>query len=132
MKMRKLKRMCARVGKAEAKHDPGLMAAIREANYQWQVKKQVIKEMTVNKEIGKLTTKYRYDVEDEFTDWMYGAFALALHRQCKFGPKRISAVFDVLQDIKNSMIDSGFDSDAIWELVRDEIGLDIKTDEVPE
>lgn len=109
--------------------DPGLMAAVEMANYQWQVKKAAVKEMTINKEIEKAVTQHRYEVEDEFTDWMYGAFALALHRKCKFGAKRIASIFEYLQDIKNELIASGMNAQKIWELVRDEIGLDVTMEE---
>lgn len=104
----------------------GLALALEVANYELQVKKQARRELAINKEVQAVTDSYRDDIENEATDWLYGSFALALHRKYGFGSKRIAALFDMLQDIKNELIAEGIDHEKIWDMVRDEIGLDIQ------
>ena len=106
-------------------HDPGLMAAIELANYQLKVRKQAIRVLEVNKEVQKHTKQHRYDVEDEFTDWLFGAFALVMHRKYGFGAKRIAALFDDMQELREELQLEGVDHRKIWDMVRDEVKLDI-------
>ena len=118
--------------KKKKQHDPGLMAAVQMASYQMQVRKQAIKELTINEEVDKLCDRHIMDVEDQFTDWLYGAFALALHRKFGFGAKRIADVFSLTQDIKNELLDSGIGHLAVWDLVAEETGLTMQTHDVKE
>lgn len=114
--------------KQEKVHDPGLMAAVEMASYQLQTKKKAIKELTVNREVQNLLQANRGDVVDEFTAWLYGAFALALHRKCGFGAKRVATLLEELRDIKNDLIEQEIYYEEIWDIVRDEVGIDIVVD----
>ena len=104
----------------------GLALALEVANYELQVKKQARRELAINKEVQKVTDFYRDDIENEATDWLYGSFALVLYRNYGFDSKKIAAIFEELQDVKNELIDEGIDHEQIWDMVRDEIGLDIQ------
>lgn len=93
--------------------------------YQKRVRMQAKKELIVNEEVAKCLDKHRLEVEDEFTDWLYGSVALALHRQFGFGAKRIARLFGAAQTISHDLIAQEVDHVQIWDMVRDEVGLDI-------
>lgn len=98
---------------------------LSEKEYESKVRLQAKKELIINEEVAKCLDKHRLDVQDEFTDWLYGSIALALHRQFGFGAKRIAKLFGEAQAISHDLIDKDVDHKQVWDMVRDEIGLDI-------
>ena len=107
------------------KNDPFVRNAIELANYQMNVRKKVIKVIETDKAVQKKSTEYKKEVISDFTDWTYGCMALAMHRVYGWGAKRLSRMLEELEVIRAELIDQNMDSSQIWDLVRQEVKLDI-------
>ena len=114
------------MGKANwATSDPyglGLRNAIYLANEEFKQRKEARRILAVDKEAKKTTD----ELSNKYTDWDLGCMALMLHR--KYG-KDAQEVCDFLTDVQNltaEYIRDGVSCDEIWDIVRDEIGLDIE------
>ena len=108
--------------------DLAVLNAVQLADYQLKVRKQAARVLAINEEVEKHTLQHRWDVEDEFTDWLFGCFALVMHRKYGFGARRIAGLFDAMQEMRKELVDQGVDHERIWDMVRDEVHLDITTD----
>ena len=105
--------------------DPAVAAAVRLATLEWSTKKTVAKKMAVNKQVNDILRDNAMQVSNEFTDWDYGCAALALHRRYGYDAEECGEFLTLMQDITRDCVSSGMDHEDIWDLVRDEIGLDI-------
>ena len=109
----------------ERKVDPGLLSAVNLAMVEWNARKTVAKKMAVNKQVNDILRDNAIQVSNEFTDWDYGCAALALHRRYGYDAEECGEFLTEIQDITRDCVSSGMNHEDIWDLVRDEIGLDI-------
>lgn len=105
--------------------DPGLLSAVNLAMVEWNTRKTVAKKMAVNKEVNDILKANSMQVSNEFTDWDYGCAALALHRRYGYDAEECGEFLTEIQDITRDCVSSGMNHEDIWDLVRDEIVLDI-------
>lgn len=113
----------------ERKVDPGLLSAVNLAMVEWNTRKSVAEKMAVNKEVNDILKANSMQVSNEFTDWDYGCAALALHRRYGYDAYECGEFLTAMQDITRDCVSSGMDHADIWDLVRDEIGLDITVED---
>lgn len=111
----------------KATKDPGLMIAVQNAAFQRRERERVARMLIVEEECVKAADEHRDEVEDEFTDWLFGCFALVMHRKYGFGARRIARLFDDMQEMRKELVAEGIEHRMIWDMIRDEIGLDITT-----
>ena len=92
---------------------------------EWKTRKDLAKKMAADKVVGELTKKHEEEVTNQFTDWDYACAALALHRRYGYDAEECATFLSDMQDILRTYRESGMDHSAIWDVVRDEIGLDV-------
>ena len=68
--------------------------------------------------------KIRLEVIDGHLDWMYAALALACHRELGFGSLRAARMIQATQRLMLEFARDGLNDKALWDLVRNEVGLD--------
>lgn len=105
--------------------DPGLAYAMEMAKYQVDEEKRIRKFCAASKEVAKMQTEYTEDVEY----WFYGLLALALHDE-GWGAKRIVRVQERIRDYHKEYNDPNFGAVDLWQIVRDEVGLDLDPGEM--
>lgn len=106
-------------------HDPGLMAAVQLANYQYKTQKKVREMIAIEKEVNQICIDNQNWAVDNYMNWDYGAVALVLHRRYGYSPDEIVGFLSDMQAIVKAYEGSGYLSEDIWNDVRDEVGLDI-------
>lgn len=99
--------------------------AAKLALLEWKTKQDVAKKMAVDKYVDDLTKRHAVEVTNEFTDWDYACAALALHRRYNFDAKECADFLGEMQEILREHVASGMNHSDIWDVVRDEIGLDV-------
>lgn len=105
--------------------DAGISVAARLALLEWNTKKDIAKKMAVDKVVSELTRQHEEEVTNQFTDWDYACAALALHRRYGHGAEECAEFLGEMQDILKTYRESGMDHATIWDVVREEIGLDV-------
>ena len=108
------------------KNDPFVRNAFELANYQMNVRKKAIKVMETDKAVRQKSKEYKKEIIADFTDWTYGCMILAMHRVYGWGAKRLARMLEELEVIRAELIDQNMDSSQIWDIVRSEVGMDIK------
>jgi hypothetical protein len=96
------------------------------ASYEWQARKEARKALAVDDEVQKAASKEYDRLTNEFTDWDFGCAALALHRMFDKDANECALFLTELQNITKECQESGMNSNDIWDVVRDEIGLDVE------
>lgn len=91
----------------------------------YQARKRTQKELATNEEILRMM-----DTRDEWNEqWMWGLFAVVLHRRYRFTPAKLVEIFGDIQALHNEIYDDTLDyaevDKIVKEMVRDEIGLGI-------
>lgn len=105
--------------------DPGLAYAMEMARIQADEQARIRKAIAVDREVERLMRENTEDV----ADWFYGLLALALHDE-GFGAKRILRVQERIRDYHAEYNDPEFGPFDLWQVVRDEVGLDFDPGEV--
>lgn len=98
--------------------------AIYLANYHLSKKKEAIREIATNKAIVEVTDQ----MENQYTDWDLGCAALVLYRRYGKDAQECAEFLSDIQELTREFASSGMNAEAIWDVVRDEIGLDISRD----
>lgn len=112
--------------KPEKTHDPGLLTAIKLANYQYNTQKKVREMMAIDKEVNQICIDNQNYTIDNYTNWDYGCAALILHRRYGYDATECAAFLTDMQSLVKEYEGSGYLSESIWDDVRDEVGLDIQ------
>lgn len=91
----------------------------------YQARKRTQKELATNEEI-----QYMMDTRDEWNEqWMWGLFAIVLHRRYKFTSSKLAEIFGEIQALHNEIYDDTLDYEEVDRIVKrmvqDEIGMDI-------
>lgn len=91
----------------------------------YQARKKAQKELATNEEI-----QYMMDTRDEWNEqWMWGLFAIVLHRRYKFTSSKLAEIFGEIQALHNEIYDDTLDYEEVDRIVKrmvqDEIGMDI-------
>lgn len=113
---------------ATGKINNGLGRSMDLAKYQLEQQKKVREMMAINKEVNQLCIDNQNWVADEYTNWDYGAAALALHRKYGKDANECAEFLGLMQQIAKDYEKEGMTSSDIWDVVRDEIGLDIEVE----
>lgn len=108
--------------------DPGIMAAVKLANYEWNARLEARKVMAVDKEVMAARVQESKEITDQFTDWDFGCAALALYRLYGYDAEECARFLHKMQEISIDFQESGMVHTDIWNVVRDEIGLDISVE----
>lgn len=114
--------------KEPVSHDPGLMAAVKLANYQYNTQKKVREMIAIDKEVNQICIDNQNYAIDNYINWDYGCAALVLFRRYGYDAKEIAAFLGDMQTLVREYEGSGYNSEDIWDDVRDEVGLDISID----
>lgn len=72
----------------------------------------------------KQEDKIRLEITGGYLDWMYAALALVCHRELGFGAVRTARMVEATQKQMLEFSRSGLNDKALWDLVRNEVGLD--------
>lgn len=72
----------------------------------------------------KQEDKIRIEITGGYLDWMYAALALVCRRELGFGAVRSARVIEATQRTMLELAGSGMNDKALWDLVRNEVGLD--------
>lgn len=105
--------------KQEAHVTPGLQYAITMASYQAEREKQIRERLAVDNVVHEIQKDYTEGV----ANWFYGLLALALHDE-GWGAKRILRVEERIRDYFAEYNSPDFGDFDLWQVVRDEVGLD--------
>lgn len=103
---------------------PGLQYALTMAQYQVEKEKEIRRLRAADKEVSSWLDENLISTEN----WFYAAIALALHRLHGWGGKRVVKVLETAQQIyfDNNYEDEIPLPERLWQMCRDEIGLDFK------
>jgi hypothetical protein len=103
----------------EKRIDPGLAYAMTMAQMQVDEEKRIRKAIAVDNVV--------HDIQKDYTEgvanWFYGLLALALHDE-GWGAKRILRVEERVRDYFAEYNSPDFGDFDLWQVVRDEVGLD--------
>lgn len=105
--------------------DPDALAihnAFTLANYELTAAKEARRTLAVDRGVGKVTEQ----LENEYTDWDFGCMALILYRKHGFDAEKIAELLSEIQSMTKEFLDEGMNYNDIWDLVRDEVGLDVE------
>lgn len=105
--------------------DPALASAIQLASYQYKTQKKVREMMAVDREVNQLCIDNQNYAIDEYMNWDYGCVALVLHRRYGYDAAECAAFLDDMQNLVREFEGSDYYSNEIWDVVRDEVGLDV-------
>ena len=105
--------------KPEKRITPGLQYAVTMAQYQAAKEREIRDRMAVDKAVQEVQKSYTESVEN----WFYGLLALALHDE-GWGAKRILRVEERIRDYFAEYNSPDFGDFDLWQVVRDEVGLD--------
>lgn len=92
---------------------------------EYRERKRTRKELATNEEILRMM-----DTRDEWNEqWMWGLFAIVLHRRYKFTSSKLAEIFGEIQALHNEIYDDTLDYEEVdrivKQMVQDEIGMDI-------
>ena len=111
--------------KPEKRIDPGLAYAMTMAQYQVEEERKIRKIIATDNVVNQIQKDYTEDVEY----WFYALLALALHDE-GWGAKRIVRVQERIRDYHREYNDPNFGSVDLWQIVRDEVGLELDPGEM--
>lgn len=108
--------------------DPGAAKILLESSaalQEYNARVHTRREMAQNEEIQRTI-----DLTDANREiWMWGLFAVTLHRRYRFTAPKIAEILSDVQNLHNELYDRSMDEDdlrrLIYETVRDEVGLEI-------
>lgn len=103
----------------QRRFDPGLAYAMEMARLQAEEEKRIRMAMALSNEVQRVQTDYTTGV----ANWFYGLLALALHDE-GWGAKRILRVQERIRDYHAEYNSPEFGDFDLWQVVRDEVGLD--------
>ena len=104
---------------------PGLQYALEMAKYQVEEERKIRKIIATDNVVNQIQKDYTEDVEY----WFYALLALALHDE-GWGAKRIVRVQERIRDYHREYNDQTFGAVDLWQIVRDEVGLDLDPGEM--
>ncbi len=104
---------------------PGLQYALEMAKYQVEEERKIRKIIATDNVVNQIQKDYTEDVEY----WFYALLALALHDE-GWGAKRIVRVQERIRDYHREYNDPNFGAVDLWQIVRDEVGLDLDPGEM--
>lgn len=120
MGRKKVKNWQYRKRPAEEKRiDPGIAYALTMAQYQVDEERKIRRAIATDNAVHQIQRDYTEGV----ANWFYGLLALALHDE-GWGAKRILRVQDRIRDYHAEYNDPDFGDFDLWQVVRDEVGLD--------
>lgn len=120
MGRRKVKNWQYRKRPAEEKRiDPGIAYALTMAQYQVDEERKIRRAIATDNAVHQIQRDYTEGV----ANWFYGLLALALHDE-GWGAKRILRVQERIRDYHAEYNDPDFGDFDLWQVVRDEVGLD--------
>jgi hypothetical protein len=99
--------------------DPGLAYAMTMAQYQVDEERKIRRAIATDNVVHDIQKDYTEGVEN----WFYGLLALALHDE-GWGAKRILRVEERIRDYFAEYNSPDFGDFDLWQVVRDEVGLD--------
>lgn len=99
--------------------DPGLAYAMTMAQYQVDEERKIRRAIATDNVVHNIQRDYTEGV----ANWFYGLMALALHDE-GWGAKRILRVQERIRDYHAEYNDPNFGDFDLWQVVRDEVGLD--------
>ena len=104
-------------------------AEVRIAMAEYKARKDAREQLARNEECIKVIDR----ADDHREMWMFGIFALALHRRYRYTSKTIEAIFSQVQELHNELYDMGLTDPElekkVCEMVADEIGLQLVDDD---
>ncbi len=98
-----------------------LQSAVYLANAEYNEKKKIRQIMAQDK-VAKETVD---ELSNKYTDWDLGCAALVLHRRFGKDAHEVCEFLNDVQDLTREFINDDVTGDDIWDMIRDEIGLDI-------
>ena len=98
-----------------------LRNAIWLANDEYRQKKKARDILAIDKVAREATD----EISNAYTDWDLGCAALVLHHFYNMEAGEISEFLTRVQDQTTEFVKQGVNSDEIWDIVREEVGLDI-------
>ena len=104
---------------------PGLQYALEMAKYQVEEERKIRKIIATDNVLNQIQKDYTEDVEY----WFYALLALALHDE-GWGAKRIVRVQERIQDYHREYNNPNFGAVDLWQIVRDEVGLELDPGEM--
>ncbi len=104
---------------------PGLQYALEMAKYQVEEERKIRKIIATDNVVNQIQKDYTEDVEY----WFYALLALALHDE-GWGAKRIVRVQERIRDYHREYNDPNFGAVDLWQIVRDEVGLELDPGEM--
>lgn len=107
--------------KGSGQLDLALRSAVYLANAEFRERKKVREAVARDKEAKAVTD----ELSNKYTDWDLGCMALVLHRKYGKNAEEVAEFLNDVQDLTREFIDSDTNGDDIWNLIREEIGLDI-------
>lgn len=120
MGRKKVKNWQYRKRPAEEKRiDPGIAYALTMAQYQVDEERKIRRAIATDNAVHQIQRDYTEGV----ANWFYGLLALALHDE-GWGAKRILRVQERIRDYHAEYNDPDFGDFDLWQVVRDEVGLD--------
>ena len=104
-------------------------AEVRIAMAEYKARKDAREQLARNEECIKVIDR----ADDHREMWMFGIFALVLHRRYRYTSKTIEAIFSEVQELHNELYDMGLTDpeleQKVCEMVADEIGLQLVDDD---
>lgn len=106
--------------------DPGVANAVRLATYQWKKQKEIRDRMAVDKVVNDILSEQKQEVSSQLYNFDFGCAALALHRMYGKDAEECANFLEEMQNITIGLQNEGYNHIEVWDVVRDEIGLDIE------
>ena len=103
----------------DSRIDPGIAYAMTMAQYQVDEEKKIRRAIATDNVVHDIQRDYTEGV----ANWFYGLLALALHDE-GWGAKRILRVEERIRDYFAEYNSPDFGDFDLWQVVRDEVGLD--------
>lgn len=99
------------------------------ANYKLSQKREALKILAVDEAVRETREKDLDDITNQWTDWDLGCAALVLHRRYGHNSTECAAFLTDIQNLISEFQSEDMNHKDIWDVVRDEIGLDISYEE---
>ena len=99
------------------------------ANYKLKKKQKALEILAVDEAVRETREKDLDDITNQWTDWDLGCAALVLHRRYGYDADECGNFLTAIQDLVREFQEADMDHKKIWDVVRDEIGLDISYEE---
>lgn len=118
--------------KPPTKTQSSIQTAAQLAMAEYKIRLQARRELAINEEIISLT-----DQRDMWNEnWMWGLFAVVLHRRYHFEADEIVRIMNDVQSLHNEIYDGTLSyeetNQIVLDLARKEVGLDIESEDLKE